>query len=422
MGRHLGPCVLGARAEASLSRLHVKPDVPGSACSASATFAATAVWRTARDWKCPTAAAGAVAKAETPLPAPWADGQVLRLTATIPDVQLWSPDIAGAVHGPLEHSPGRDGGRRRGEPFRDAPGRGPRPARSLERQAADAARLRRRPRLSRADGHAGGQTGLPAAAAADQVLRIQPRSPPQRDYAAGVLRRVRQVGHDADGRVPHRLRFVPAPAARRGRTGSPRHGPAAAEETYRRQWDRCDPAAQEPPLDLLLGDGKRALGRSAAAARLPPDRPAARSGALFVDTDGLFGKFSMSRRTARRWTSISSCSTCRATRSTIRRSSTLPRPKKPIVSHEQGNFVTFTRPDLIDQFQHNIKPFWLTGGREKLARLGLLGEADRWAEKSERLYLLCHKYDLEALPQEPLHLRLSLVALSGLLDELQRPG
>ena len=33
--------------------------------------------------------------------------------------------------------------------------------------------------------------------------------------------------------------------------------------------------------------------------------------------------------------------------------------------------------------------------------MGLAGEADQWAEKSERLYLLCHKYNLETLRKNP---------------------
>ena len=79
----------------------------------------------------------------------------------------------------------------------------------------------------------------------------------------------------------------------------------------------------------------------------------------------------------------------------------MPRPKKPVIAHEEGNYITFSRPDLADQFRQNIKPFWLTAGRQKLKQLGLAGEAHEWAEKSERLYLLCHKYNLETLRKNP---------------------
>ncbi len=77
------------------------------------------------------------------------------------------------------------------------------------------------------------------------------------------------------------------------------------------------------------------------------------------------------------------------------------RPLKPIISHETGNYVTFSRPDLGEQFQHNIKPFWLTDGETKLQELGFLQEAGQWAEKSERLYALLHKYNQESLRKNP---------------------
>ena len=78
-----------------------------------------------------------------------------------------------------------------------------------------------------------------------------------------------------------------------------------------------------------------------------------------------------------------------------------PRPKKPVLSHETANYITFSRPDLADQFQHAVKPFWLTAGKAKLAKLGLFDEAPRWAEKSERLYALCHKHNLEEIRKNP---------------------
>ncbi len=78
-----------------------------------------------------------------------------------------------------------------------------------------------------------------------------------------------------------------------------------------------------------------------------------------------------------------------------------PRPIKPIISHETGNYVTFTRPDSAAAFRANIKPFWMTEGRTKLERLGLLDEAPQWAEASERLYGLLHKTNLEALRKNP---------------------
>ncbi len=79
----------------------------------------------------------------------------------------------------------------------------------------------------------------------------------------------------------------------------------------------------------------------------------------------------------------------------------MSRPKKPVISHEAGNYITFSRPSLVDRFQHNFKPFWLTAGKARLQELGLLAEAERWAEKSERLYVLCHKFNTEGMRLNP---------------------
>jgi hypothetical protein len=79
----------------------------------------------------------------------------------------------------------------------------------------------------------------------------------------------------------------------------------------------------------------------------------------------------------------------------------LSKPKKPVLSHESGNYITFTRPKLVDAFQHNFKPFWLTAGKAKLEELGLLSESDRWADRSEQLYVLCHKCNTEAMRKCP---------------------
>lgn len=78
-----------------------------------------------------------------------------------------------------------------------------------------------------------------------------------------------------------------------------------------------------------------------------------------------------------------------------------PALPKPVISHESGNFVTFPRLDQIALFQHNFKPFWLTAARDKVAAMGLLDEASRWSDNSERLYTLLHKINVEALRKNP---------------------
>ena len=300
-----------------------------------------------------------------------------------------------------------------------------RPPPSPERQAAHAARLRRRPHLSRADGDAGGQRSL-------HLQRLRPI----KSYGFNHVRHHSTImppeyydACDEVGMIPRpsspspTIRSCPA-AGDVEEHVSAGHGPAAAA-------GNLPPRVGRPP-----SSGTGTIPRSSAGSWATSSGTECRCGATSARSPAgsirrvlrrrgraLRHEYSRCRRTtATRWTSISSCSTCRSNRD--RQSGQVPhaRPKKPVISHETGNYVTFSRPDLVDQFQHNIKPFWLTGGKAKLAKLGLLGEADRWAEKSERLYLLCHKYNLEALPQEPLPLRLSLVAVPGLLDDLQRDG
>lgn len=79
-----------------------------------------------------------------------------------------------------------------------------------------------------------------------------------------------------------------------------------------------------------------------------------------------------------------------------------PDPPKPIVSHESGNYITFTRPDTIERFaDSNFKPSWMFSGRQKLEQLGLRNEADDWALATEKLYLLHHKYNIELLRKNP---------------------
>lgn len=77
-------------------------------------------------------------------------------------------------------------------------------------------------------------------------------------------------------------------------------------------------------------------------------------------------------------------------------------PRKPVISHETGNYVTFPRLDMIDLFQDNFKPFWLLEAKAKLEKLGLLDENELWALNSERLYYLCHKVNIEAMRKNPM--------------------
>ncbi|MDO4857682.1 MAG: glycoside hydrolase family 2 TIM barrel-domain containing protein [Thermoguttaceae bacterium] len=76
---------------------------------------------------------------------------------------------------------------------------------------------------------------------------------------------------------------------------------------------------------------------------------------------------------------------------------------KPVIAHEMGNYLTFSRPDQIDLFEGTaFKPFWMVDGKAKLEELGLLNEAEAWALASERLYFFLHKSGLESLRKNPM--------------------
>jgi len=172
-------------------------------------------------------------------------------------------------------------------------------------------------------------------------------------------------------------------------------GPEALE-TYRREWAAAIQRHRNHPsiLDWCMGNELRngvplTSEFARIVRRLDPQR-------LFVDTDGtflganrdtldlLFVQFDVGRIPLDKPGKFR-----------------FDAPAKPVVSHETGNYVTFPRLDAIEQFRHNIKPFWLVPCRQRLRQLGLLGENERWARNSERLYLLCHKLNLEALRKNP---------------------
>ena len=98
--------------------------------------------------------------------------------------------------------------------------------------------------------------------------------------------------------------------------------------------------------------------------------------------------------------------------------------KKPVISHEAGNYITFSRPDQLKLFDNGLfagnpalagrsasdkdkplesdyRPFWMTDGVKKLAELGFNGETEDWARASEEMYYIHHKYNIEGLRLNP---------------------
>ena len=95
--------------------------------------------------------------------------------------------------------------------------------------------------------------------------------------------------------------------------------------------------------------------------------------------------------------------------------------KKPAISHESGNYITFSRPDQIDLFadgrfdgnpslagrdpnaplKSDFRPFWMTDGARKLKELGLDDQAEAWARATEEIYYIHHKYNVEGIRLNP---------------------
>ena len=177
--------------------------------------------------------------------------------------------------------------------------------------------------------------------------------------------------------------------------------PEAATETYKREWAAAIKRHRNHPSILCwvmgneLWDGiPLRVGFQQIARQLDPGR-------FFADTDGLWKRFLDQPKDRDTLGIYFLMFDVFANPLDLPKKFETQEPLKPIIAHEAGNYVTFSRPDLAEQFQDNIKPFWLTAGCEKLKQLGLWDEAKLWSEKSEQLYLLLHKYNIETLRKNP---------------------
>jgi len=382
---------LEARSDSWLSDLFVQPDVPGSQCTASATLNGTTGLSDGVKLEVFNKGGRRVGEAAVKLD-PAAAGQIVSVKVPVPDAQLWTPDSPTLYTARLSLLKG---------------------ARTL-----DTLESRFGMRQFTVEGHRlllNGKRIMLRGYGDDHVYPAQMAMPCDKELHLKRLRVIKSYGFN---HVRHHSTIMPAeyydacdevgmittaefPICYRENLPKTE----AAVATHKREWAAvirlhrnhpsvfCWVMGNEIYDDIPLGLDFQRIARE-----LDPAR-------FFSASDGLFA-FDTGH-----WRNILTPENDRDTQdiffaqfgehlrvpfnSAAKYDS--PRPVKPAVAHEMGNYITFSRPDLADRFQHNFKPFWLTAGMEKLRRLGLLDEAGQWALKSERLYALLHKCNLELL-------------------------
>ncbi len=401
-----GHIFLEARADVWLSELFVQPDISDSTCSASAVLnGKTDSADTARfEVLAPDGryVADALLKMDSQIPA----GQTISLQAAIPEAKLWTPDSPMLYTVRL----------------------------SLLRndQVLDAVESRFGMRQFSIDGPyllLNGKRLMLCGYGDDHIYPEQMAMPSDKEVHLARLRTIKSFGfnhvrHHSSIMPPEYYeacdelgiiataefpicynQYLPGVGETWKKNVPPNTDPAPAIETYSREWTAVIKQYRNHPSIICWVMGNELsqydnLPKPTAlfagiARRLDPVR-------FFMDSDGVAESVLQDPKTDRDTLDFYTIQFNEGSNPLDNPAKFhFPRPIKPAISHEAGNYVTFSRPDLVEQFRDNIKPFWLTEGLAKLEKVGLLAEADQWAEKSERLYALCHKYNLEALRLNP---------------------
>lgn len=391
-----GHVLLDARADAWLRDLHVQPDVPNSAVSVSATLEGDAPRADRATLEVFDAQGRAVAQTATPL-SPSAAGSIT-LQAPLANPALWSPESPTLYRARLTL--------RRGDEVLDS-----QESRLGMRQfTIDGYRLllNGKPIFLRGygDDHIyPNEMGMPS----DKELHRQ-RLQIIKSYGFNHVRHhstmmppeyydaCDELGIITTAEFPIcYTQFLPGTGVEWKKHVAEGTSPELAEETYLREWAGGIRQHRNHPSILCWVAGNEIYEPIPLQPKFAKIAQELDPGRLFVDSDGV-------------WPPIFDSAKDRATVplyflqflewdnpiNAVAKYATVE-PRKPIVVHEMGNYVAFTRPDQIELFRGTIKPFWMTAGKENLERLGLLGEAELWAQKSERLYALCHKHNVEAV-------------------------
>jgi len=385
-----GHVALEARDETWLTDLFVRPGIDPPSCRVSAVLAGKAIGAAGVRLEVLDADGRAVATETTPLNDPLKAGRTIEIAARVPKAKLWSP---GAPH--LYTA-------------RLSLVKGSRTIDTIETRFGLREISIKGPHIllngRRIFLHGYG----------DDSVYPETVAPPA-DKAAYVkrLKLARAYGFN---HVRHHSHFLPVEyyeaADEVGMLVSPelpiaymnyyRRAKGAALELYKTEWSSAIRRLRNHPsiLDWCMGNefwhGLPIAPQLYRIARsLDPTRPV-------VDSDGLFAREILAgkgdRATLDWYFTMFDIQNLPLDRPDKHK---FPRPKKPVISHETGNYGTFPRLDLIEQFKHNFKPFWLTPVRDKLKKLSLGGEAELWAKNSERLYLLNHKLNIEDMRKNP---------------------
>ena len=398
---------LEARADAWLSDLFVQPNVNHSSCSASATLHGKSERADAAKLEVFDQSGRRMAETLAKPDLKYAAGQPVRVEATIPDARLWTPESPTLYTARLSLLKGGD--------------------------VLDTVESRFGMRQFTIDGPyilLNGKRLMLRGYGDDHIYPEQMSMPSDKELHLRQLRIIKsygfnhvrhhstmmppeyydacdEVGMITTGEFPIIYHIVlPGVGSKWQKLVPKGTSPAAAHDTYRREWTavlrqfRNHPSIMGWVMGNELGQYD-ALPKPQAlfadiARKLDPQR-------FFIDSDGVHPQVHLDPQYDRDTLDFYTIQFNEQSSNPIDSHGkyNYPKPIKPSISHETGNYVTFSRPDLVDQFRHNIKPFWLTDGKTKLKKLGLFEEADSWAEKSERLYTLLHKHNLEALRKNP---------------------
>ncbi len=214
--------------------------------------------------------------------------------------------------------------------------------------------------------------------------------------------------------------FMPGIGATWKTKVKPGTDPSAALQTYQREWEAAIKRHRNHPSILCWVRGNELYGQLLMVDEFARIAKRCDPGRWFVDTDGFYiGDLKKDRKTIpllftqfAEWEDPIDNPNKHKT----------GRPVKPIISHEMANYVTFSRPDLVDQFRHNIKPFWLTAGKAKLERTGTGAGGRSMGRKIGTALCLVAQIQFGIPAQESRHFRLSLVVVPGLLDQFEWVG